>query len=496
MKLSKKILGLSLIPISLLILGSFISGSYVFNSNKVTESYVVDHVNRQTKVYEILKNMGYGGGIHTFKNYILRFKEEDRIKSKELLNKALSIVENYLKIQKISDVEIKAMHELNSILIKYLGQIETVQEMIANGFSRSAIDKAVKVDDTKALYSLKQLQKYFNQSRDKHLEQLSNSNAKALNSLIWLFSIAVILSVVMSRTISKQLLTSIKRLVEIAEEITNRNTNITAKSISSLPDDELKNLGNQMITMGNDITTLIEELNESNKQLKNSNEELTDFAFIASHDLQEPAKLISAYIDLLEMEVEENLSEEGKTFITIVKSSSIRMIHLIKTLLNYSKVANVSLNMEPVDLNDVFSQSKLNLELSIIKNDAHFTKVNLPIVIGNKNLLESLFQNIFSNSIKYKIDGQRPEIKISSEKLVDNRWKISIHDKGMGFDEKNLDIALRPFGRIHNKKDFPGLGIGLALCKKIVESHGGTLLVESNEGKGCKVSFTLESIPE
>lgn len=493
MKLSKKILGLSLIPISLLLLGSIISGRYVYESNKETNSYVVDYVDRQVKVYEILRNLGYGGGIHTFKNYILRFKDTDRESSTRSLRRSRSIVIEYLLLPGLSVEEIEAMTEVKNVIDKYLSKITIIEDMILKGYARSSIDKKVKVNDAAALSGLANLQDYFKRSRNKHLLKLKDSNTKALNSLIILFLIAIILSILMSRTLSRRIISSIKRLVRISEEISAGITIDKKRNIQAFDDDELKVLATQMIKMSEELSILFKELNQSNNQLRASNEELTDFAYVASHDLQEPVKKISSYIDLLEMEMDKDISQEAQLYMGILKSSSVNMIDLIKALLNYSKVGSEELETEKINLSDILEQSKKNLELIIKEQRVEFIVSELPMVVGNKKLLESLFQNIISNSIKYKKKDCALKIRIDANITKNNRSEITISDNGIGFDMKYLDTVLRPFGRIHSKAEYPGVGIGLPLCRKIVESHGGRLNIQSSEFIGCSVSFTLES---
>jgi len=228
------------------------------------------------------------------------------------------------------------------------------------------------------------------------------------------------------------------------------------------------------------------------ENLEQSNEELTNFAFVASHDLQEPIKKISNYSDLLSLELSEEKSQRSLVYLKEIKDSSVHMISLIKALLNYSQLSTDKTLFENTDLNEVIRTCRNNLSHLIKENNVELNLSDLPIIQGNPSLLTSLFQNLITNSIKYKKSNEQLIISISSSTPSQGSVEIHYKDNGIGFNLKYLDTILRPFGRIHNKKDYPGLGIGLPLCKKIIEKHGGQLKIQSGENKGALFEFDLK----
>ena len=168
------------------------------------------------------------------------------------------------------------------------------------------------------------------------------------------------------------------------------------------------------------------------------------------------------------------------------------MINLIKALLNYSQLTSDKTILENIDLNEVIQTCQNNLSHLIKENYVQLITSDLPIIQGNPTLLASLFQNLITNSIKYRKHDEQLTISISATALNQGSVEIHYKDNGIGFNLKYLDTILRPFGRIHNKKDYPGLGIGLPLCKKIIEKHGGQLKIQSAENKGALFEFDLK----
>jgi len=228
------------------------------------------------------------------------------------------------------------------------------------------------------------------------------------------------------------------------------------------------------------------------ENLEQSNEELTNFAFVASHDLQEPIKKISNYSDLLSLELSGTKSQKSQAYLKEIKDSAVHMINLIKALLNYSQLTSDKTILENIDLNEVIQTCQNNLSHLIKENDVQLIISDLPIIQGNPTLLASLFQNLITNSIKYRKHDEQLTISISATALNQGSVEVHYKDNGIGFNLKYLDTILRPFGRIHNKRDYPGLGIGLPLCKKIIEKHGGQLKIQSAENKGALFEFDLK----
>lgn len=486
MKFSKKIYLITLFPIVLLLLGAFTSGYFVDKSNEASQKYIIDYVERQSKLNEIFVNLGYGRGIHYFKNYILRFNDDDRINSKKYFLVSKNLVKEYLNFASLSQEELDVLKNVSNTIDAHIERLDQIEVMIQKKFSLAQIDDAVIYDDKPIIESLEMVQKYFEHKRASELFQLKQSQRTAFFVLIFVFVIAFIVSIVLSQNFARGIIDSIKKLMKISENISLGKYSKNTTELENLSDDELKILANQMVQMS-------EELNITFNKLKLSNEDLTNFAFIASHDLQEPIKKISNYVDLIGLELGNTVSEDVSLYVQEVKDSTARMINLIRTLLNYSAINESLTEFKSVDLNETLKICKMNLDVQIQESNAKISYLDLPQVFGDKELLISLFQNLISNSIKYQNKNEDPVIEIKFNKEVNGKWKISFQDNAMGFDMKYIKTVLRPFGRLHAKSEYPGIGIGLPLCKKIVQLHGSRLIIDSAENRGTNFSFELNA---
>ena len=232
---------------------------------------------------------------------------------------------------------------------------------------------------------------------------------------------------------------------------------------------------------------------KQSKQLEVKNNELEQFAYIASHDLKEPLITISSLIDILVEDYGEKFDEEGRLSLIYVKESSDRMKKLIEGILSYSRLGkskafldldcNTLISILRADLSHVFKRTKTKLETS-----------NLPVIKGDELEIRLLFQNLISNGIKFTKPDVTPLIKIDSEQTVINDvnfWKFSVTDNGIGIPEKHKERIFSIFQRLHSREEYEGTGIGLAHCKKIVESHGGKIWLESDVGIGTTFFFTI-----
>lgn len=486
LKISNKILGISLVPIFLLLLGAFVSGISVYSSNQSTQRYINNYAERQYKLYEIFRSMGYGGGIHAFKNYVLRNREEYRISALSNMSKARNLINEYRKFSPLSDEEHEAIEILDQTIQLYLGKLAVIDRMIIEKRSIQEIDKTVKVDDGPAVEALENLQLFFMRMHKIEIEKLQGVNADAFKILVAVFVFALIAAFLMSGIISKSIVSSIKRLIFVSHKIAEGHYDIRHDDVSDLSADEFRDLADQMIDMG-------ENLQFAFDQIKRSNDDLTNFAFIAAHDLQEPIKKVSSYFDLLEINMGHELNSDAQIYVKEIRNSTERMIKLIKALLSYSQVSSTEIETKKVDLQEIVAIAIGNLESLIEETGAQIIAKDLPVVRGNPELLQSLFQNIISNSIKFRKKDSNPIVTISIQKVDRDSWQLNIQDNSMGFDLTYLDVILRPFGRMHSPKDYPGVGIGLPLCKKIVESHGSRFDIDSREQEGVHYSFVLKA---
>ncbi len=221
-----------------------------------------------------------------------------------------------------------------------------------------------------------------------------------------------------------------------------------------------------------------------------SNEDLEGFAFVASHDLREPLRMVTSYLELLEKRISEKLNEKEKLFLYYAKDGAERMSELIHALLQFSRAGRVELNPEKVESEEVFNLALQSLETKIKKTEAEITHDELPTLFLNPALAVQVFQNLIDNGIKYQKKGSKPKVHISA-KGSPSEWEFIVSDNGIGIEEAFAKEIFKPFRRLQTRSDYPGTGIGLSLCKKIVERHGGKIWVESIPDQGSQFHFTI-----
>jgi PAS domain S-box-containing protein len=232
-----------------------------------------------------------------------------------------------------------------------------------------------------------------------------------------------------------------------------------------------------------------EKLREYARNLKSSNTELERFAYVASHDLQEPLRMVSSFLNLLENRIEDKLDETSKQYINFAVDGAGRMKTLIQDLLMYSRISSNIENFAPVNLNEVMQYVTKVLEEDIKKTRAIIIVKPLPVIATNNSLISQLLLNLITNALKYH-DGNPPEIEIGCNEDDVNRV-FYVKDNGIGIDPKFFEKIFIIFQRLHNKTEYSGTGIGLAICKKIVDIHAGKIWVESFPGKGSTFYFSI-----
>jgi signal transduction histidine kinase len=224
-------------------------------------------------------------------------------------------------------------------------------------------------------------------------------------------------------------------------------------------------------------------------ELVRSNMELEQFAYLASHDLQEPLRKIASFCGLLQQNYQGKLSDDADRWIGFAVDGAKRMQTLINDLLNYSRVENRTEAPKETNCAEVVAQAISSLELTIKEAHACVTFDPMPVVMADKNQLTQVFQNLISNGIKFKGDA-RPAVHVSATKERDV-WLFSVKDNGIGISSDNHDKVFKIFKRLNHKESYPGNGMGLAICKRIIERLGGKIWLESEAGKGCTFKFTL-----
>ncbi|HYH14563.1 MAG TPA: ATP-binding protein, partial [Flavisolibacter sp.] len=235
---------------------------------------------------------------------------------------------------------------------------------------------------------------------------------------------------------------------------------------------------------------LADELKHTNFELSYANEELEQFTSIVSHDLQEPIRTIKSFLQLIDMKLSAEQQTDLKTYINKSINAANRMRELIQNLLHYSQLSKGEIAEESVEVNELVNQALQNLKSSLDTSRAQVTVENeVGFVFGDRVQLVQLIQNLISNALKFT-DAAQPQIKITC-KEENGRVKFAIADNGIGIAKSDLPKVFDIFRRLHTKKEYPGTGIGLSICKKIVERHRGKIWPESEPGKGTTFYFTL-----
>jgi len=232
-----------------------------------------------------------------------------------------------------------------------------------------------------------------------------------------------------------------------------------------------------------------EELGQTLAALEHSNTELQNFAYVASHDLQEPLRMVSSFTQLLAKRYQGKLDKDADEFISYAVDGANRMQRLINDLLDYSRVTTRGRPFAPTDTEAIFGQVVAKLKLTIEESEAAVTHDPLPPVIADDMQLVQLFQNLIGNAVKFR--GQEPPQVHISARQEGKEWVFSVRDNGIGIEPQYFERIFIIFQRLHSREDYPGTGAGLAVCKNIVERHGGRIWVESEPGKGSTFHFTI-----
>lgn len=236
------------------------------------------------------------------------------------------------------------------------------------------------------------------------------------------------------------------------------------------------------------------ELSRSNAALLTANEELGHFAYAASHDLKEPLRTITTYAQLLARRYQDALGDEARGFISDIADSARRMQSLISDLLAFSQAQGSYLVLRPTEMEQALSVALSNLRAAIDETNASVTHGKLPLVIMDAARIAQVFQNLVGNAIKYRKPEEPPKVHISAAKETGNDWLITVEDNGLGFEARYSEQIFGVFKRLHGR-EIPGTGIGLAICKKIIEAHGGRIWATSTPGKGSQFFFTMPDRP-
>ena len=305
---------------------------------------------------------------------------------------------------------------------------------------------------------------------------------------------SLIVGFVVSTVLQRQISAPILTLADTAHAIADRRD--YSVRATKRGDDELGLLTdafNQMLTrieeQNQEQTRAEARLRALTTELARSNKELEQFAYVASHDLQEPLRMVSSYTQLLEQRYRDKLDSDAHEFINYAVDGARRMQRLINDLLEFSRVSTRARALEPVDANEVLGTVRANLGAAIDDAGAEVTNEELPTVMVDPTQLGQLLQNLIGNAIKFH-GAEPPRVHVNACER-DREWVFAVQDNGIGIEPEYFDRIFVIFQRLHVAAEYPGTGIGLALCKRIVERHGGRIWVESKPGYGTTFFFTI-----
>nr|MBA3970985.1 GHKL domain-containing protein [Bacteroidota bacterium] len=242
----------------------------------------------------------------------------------------------------------------------------------------------------------------------------------------------------------------------------------------------------------NDITErkkAAAELSKKSDDLEIANKELEQFAYVASHDLQEPLRTISNFVGLLEKKYKDNIDDSANEYIRFIVKATAKMRNLINDLLDLARIGR-DVVFKDVDCNEVMKEILSELEASIVESQAKIRFTPLPVIKGNQLEIKLLFQNLISNSLKFKKEKVNIDIQVTAEEK-ESEFLFAIKDNGIGIETQYKEKIFIIFQRLHTSEEYPGTGIGLATCKKIVVRHGGDIWVDSKVGLGSTFYFTI-----
>jgi signal transduction histidine kinase len=318
----------------------------------------------------------------------------------------------------------------------------------------------------------------------KRTDQANSRSAAAIGIGIGGLLVALASIVVLAIYLRRAIVRPVREVARGAERVAQGDLSARTPEHRS---DEIGDLGRAFNTMAASLEQSRDEVAARTTELERSNRELDQFAAVTSHDLKEPLQTVTVFAGLLDRDYRDQLDESGRTFLDSILASADRMRALIRDLLEFSRVGHGELACEPVPADELVDRARSNLAGHISERGAVVTVEPLPTVKVEPNQLCQVFQNLLSNAVKFS-DEELPEVHVSATREAES-WRFSVRDNGIGIDPAQAERIFKPFARLGSSKD--GTGIGLAICQRIVEHHGGRIWVESEPGAGSTFHFTI-----
>lgn len=431
---------------------------------------------------QIQQYFGYGFAIHNFKNAVLRKDLEYIHKAKKDFDQAIALISQL----KATDVKQELPHDqidiINSTLKEYRRNSDQVEKMIIAGNTPEQIDQQVRIDDSQTILALESLR----QSIKQHVKQSKIAFLRSLEQtpyrIVGAFLLAMLVSVVISIYIANSIDKSIQYVVKNTESIAHGDlsTPLLAKG------------SDEMAKLTQSVEIMRQSLLENMTKLQASNTDLEQYAYIVSHDLQEPLRKIFAFSERIEKKLQDQVDEDTQFALSRILSAAKRMSQLIDDLLDYSRVSRRSKELTTVDLNEVIHDVLTDLELYIKEKKALIHVDNMPKVKSDPVLLRQLFQNLIQNSLKFSRNNTPPIVEVTFSKDEDENYLyLHIKDNGIGFPMEQIHKIIRPFQRLHARDEYSGSGIGLAICNKIIITHGWELEIKSEINQGSDFAIKI-----
>jgi signal transduction histidine kinase len=315
-------------------------------------------------------------------------------------------------------------------------------------------------------------------------------------TLLFLVALTVeITGLLLTISVSRSIQKGLNEIINASKAIAKGDLSARARAFSK---DEIGQLANSFNHMAEELSESIntqkqaeELLKDYARKLERSNDNLEQFAYVASHDLQEPLRTITNFAGLLEEKQKDNLDPASRKYMTYVVNAAARLKRLISDLLLFSRIGKQH-EVERVNMRELLDEVMMDMSLLIKENNAEIRVKDLPVLQQSSKVeIKLLFQNLLGNAIKYRQANVGPIIQVGAEKSAKNGWVFSVSDNGIGIEEEFKEKIFVIFQRLHNENEYSGTGIGLATCKKIVEINGGKIWVESQPSRGSTFYFTL-----
>ncbi len=484
LSLRQKLFAMAICTTVLFLIGGFLSYWSLIENAKEWQKIDAEFYVKQKLLNEVQFYLGYGHGIHNFKNLVLRKDLTLYEKTLEDFNNALKGLDQFSALPSVTAEEIKALGKIKVVINQYRINTILTKRLIEEKLSTAEIDRQVKFDNIYEIEAIAALQISVRRSVA-HKQAVFDKlfyGAPKLILVTWVVSL--LLSGFIVQFIGNSILKPIRKLASDAEQIASGDL-IHKIGTSQADTSEMAMLSHSIEKMQLSLTQNIQSLELSNKDLE-------QYAYVVSHDLQEPLRKILAFGSRIEASTKGKLDEETSFYLTRMLESASRMRVLIDDLLSYARISKGSTPQEEIDINKILEDVWSDLDLVAKEKGAKLKVKTLPSVSGDPIQMQQLFQNLVHNALKFSKPEVAPIVEVTAQSSeVPGFVEFFVRDNGIGFQQKYADRIMVPFQRLHSRSEYAGTGIGLALCNKIVAKHGGKLRAHSAPGEGSEFKFDL-----